>query len=170
MHIQICNSFWCRSLKDGTDLPIKCEISPLVSYGGEVRVTKAYFNLNINPRVFLSNILFRCKEKRKHFRPHTLLGSSCFKKLIACLVSKGLEHLVNGKAFQPTLVIDENAVHELVKNGLWTSSQLLHLKPKWRLFISSSSSHFLLGWRKPWISCAIKWTKGARRLITIKSF
>lgn len=32
--------------------------------------------------------------------------------------SKGLEELVKGREFQPTLMIDVNGTHELVKNGV----------------------------------------------------
>lgn len=84
----------CLSLKDGTDLPIKCEISPLVSYGGEVR------------RYKLQSLLCSCCV------PET----SCSECMICC--SKGLEELVSGREFRPTLMIDKSGVHELVKNGI----------------------------------------------------
>lgn len=74
-------------------MPIKCEISPLVSYGGEVRSVK-------------KEDLFPPPSVRQ---PESILLS---------LSVQGLEELVGGRDFRPTLIIDEDGVHELVKNGI----------------------------------------------------
>lgn len=85
------------------------------------------------------------------------------------MISKGLEHLVNGQAFQPTLVIDEKGAHELVKNGLWTyrctwnqNEDTLFLYPLLRTSCQSGGNCEIL--------VQINWRNGGRRLITIKPF
>lgn len=96
-----------NSLKDGTDLPIKCEISPLVSYGGEVRRRVLTYKIE-TPDVAL---LLLWTWNNLSVRPLTMSRWCLY-------IFKGLEELVKGREFQPTLMIDEHGVHQLVKNGL----------------------------------------------------
>lgn len=83
-----------RSLKDASDLPIQCEISPLISYGGEVRGWAPTLSTWSTP-AFVK-------------RPNELLPTP----------RQGLEKYVKGREFRAPLIIDEDGIHELVKNGM----------------------------------------------------